>query len=52
MGQTIFSQSNNTYISGNTTNSPSISVYQVYNRALSQSEVSQNYNVLRTRYNI
>lgn len=52
MGQIIFSQTNNVYITGNTTNTHSVSVYQVYNRALSQSEVSQNYNALRTRYNL
>jgi uncharacterized delta-60 repeat protein len=52
IGQTIFDQSRNIYLSGNTSNTPSIGLYQVYNRELNPNEVLQNYNVLRTRYNL
>jgi hypothetical protein len=35
-----------------TSNTPSIGLYQVYNRELNPNEVLQNYNELRTRYNL
>jgi uncharacterized delta-60 repeat protein len=52
IGQTIFDQSRSIYLSGNTSNTPSIGLYQVYNRELTPNEVLRNYNSLRTRYNL
>lgn len=52
IGQTIYNYSFVRYQSGDTSNTHSISLYQVYNRELTPAEISQNYNTIRTRYNL
>jgi len=47
----VFSIGNSQGIGGNYSDG-NISVVQVYNRALSAAEVSQNFNALRGRYGI
>ena len=50
--QTIYNFSFSQYQSGSTSNTHSISLYQVYNRELTRAEILQNYNTIRTRYNL